>query len=400
MRSISIKSRPTFTRTPGGTREPPRSSPRRRPARRRPRRAASRNFPVRTSTVPEPCFLRAADVGLDVVSHHHRLGGRRSELGERRVEVRSGRLADDLGLDPRRVLEARNERAAVQARPARGLPPAVAVQTDETRPGVELGKRTVQVLVAEDAPGLLGLVRPAEERPRRRVRRARSGHRDRPSSARGRACPRAGVRRRPGSSSARRPRARRPARSSPASCRRPRVVLFVTKRRRCPSALGHRDPGARHGLARHVQDAVNVEQNRRHAPRVYSRPPRTCDPAGRDRHSHVALQRAGRPARPEDRDPRRGELRRRCFGDAHQPAEGAHPDGLGSGGPRRRTGRAKPVAQPRARSRAAGCRPARGTSRRAPTASGDAYKGVEERRLGAKRVRSKTKRLRRPPEDE
>ena len=85
------------------------------------------------------------------------------QLGERGLEVRAAGLADDLGLDACRVLEPGDEGARVEQRPARGLPPAVPVQADEARAGVELRERSVQLVVGEHARGLLGLVGPADE---------------------------------------------------------------------------------------------------------------------------------------------------------------------------------------------------------------------------------------------
>ena len=70
--------------------------------------------------------------------------------------------------------------------------------------------------------------------------------------------------------------------------------------------------GAGDRLAGDVQDAVDVEENCRHdRSRVYSRHPQRRSPACRDRVAHVAFERAGRPARAEVGDARRGGLRRR-----------------------------------------------------------------------------------------
>ena len=107
--------------------------------------------------------LGASDVGLDVVANHDRLVRRRSELGERGVEVRARRLADDLRLDPRRVLEPGDERARVEQRPARGLPPAVLVQADEAGAALELREGPIQVVVAEDPACLVALVGAPEQ---------------------------------------------------------------------------------------------------------------------------------------------------------------------------------------------------------------------------------------------
>ena len=163
MRSISIKSRPTFTRTPGGTREPPRSvhdavrpdvgrgeagfpelsradEHRAGPASFAPPMSASMSSPTITASVG------AAPSSASAASKYARVG-----------------LPTTSASTPAAYSRPATNAPPSRRGPARGLPPAVAVQTDETRPGVELGKRTVQVLVAEDAPGLLGLVRPAEE---------------------------------------------------------------------------------------------------------------------------------------------------------------------------------------------------------------------------------------------
>ena len=43
---------------------------------------------------------RATDVGLDIVADHHRVGGGRAGIGERLLEERGRRLADDRRLRP------------------------------------------------------------------------------------------------------------------------------------------------------------------------------------------------------------------------------------------------------------------------------------------------------------
>ena len=71
-------------------------------------------------------------------------------------------LAEDGRLHAGRVLEAGDEGAGVEKRPARGLPPLVLVQAVEVGTELELGERAREVHVREDAARLLGLVGAAD----------------------------------------------------------------------------------------------------------------------------------------------------------------------------------------------------------------------------------------------
>ena len=72
-------------------------------------------------------------------------------------------LPSSVACTPGGVLEPGDERAGVEQRPARRLPPAVAVQAVELGACVELRERAGKVHVAEDAVRLGRLVRAAEE---------------------------------------------------------------------------------------------------------------------------------------------------------------------------------------------------------------------------------------------
>ena len=169
------------------------------------------------------------------------------------VEVRGARLAEHGRLDLGRVLEPGDERARVEQRPARRLPPAVLVQAVELGARLELGERAREVHVA----------RRRGSSPRSR-RRRRSGRRRRPRR-RARCPSRSSTM--PGivSASTRLPceRVRRgaggrlqlvvvelDARSRGAArraARRECVVLFVTKRSRWPVLAQPRDRLGRAG---------------------------------------------------------------------------------------------------------------------------------------------------------
>ena len=144
-------------------------------------------------------------------------------------------------------------------------------------------------------------------------------------------------------------------RSSPRAAARDVVVLFVTKRSRCPAARSGATASARAGdrLARDVEHPVDVEQNGCHGRRVYSRDAVGHPPARRDRASLLALERPGRPARAEDRR----RVSRRCSTSrprrrsrATQKRRVIAKAGPVCGG---RPGRAEPAPKPRTGDRAA-----------------------------------------------
>ena len=326
----------------------------------------------------------------------------------RRAPPRSSarRLADDLGLHARRVLEPGDERARVEERPAGRLPPPVLVQADEARASRRAPHRRGSASRRRRPRAVSSL---SSAPPRRTTSASRSTSSTRAARSSRTAAMVSASTRLPceepaaatgvvvsSSSSSSTPSPR----SSPASCARPRRVVGDEAE---PVPVGpespHRLGPAGHGLARHVQDAVDVEQNRRHAPRVYSRAPRACDPAGRDPASDFALERAGRPACPEDRVASRGALRRRRLGDALGRAEGPARTRRRPGGPGRRAGRAEPVPEPRARTRASR-RALRAALRTRPRRRDEADDGGEGAASRRERLRSRTKRLRRPPDDD
>src|SRR5687767_8960710 len=86
-------------------------------------------------------------------------------------------------------------------------------------------------------------------------------------------------------------------------------------------------------LAGDMENSVDVEQNGRHRRRVYSGHPDSDDPRFGDRTALLAVERIGRPTCAEDRDARRGELRRRGFDGAHGNPEGARGTPGGTGDP-------------------------------------------------------------------
>ena len=108
-------------------------------------------------------LVRADDVALEIVADHPRQPRLGVERLERGGEVGVARLAEHGRLDVGGVLEPRDERARVEARAVRGLPPAVLVQAVQLGARLELVEGAVQVEVGEDAPGLLALVGPAEQ---------------------------------------------------------------------------------------------------------------------------------------------------------------------------------------------------------------------------------------------
>ncbi len=194
------------------------------------------------------------------------------------------------------------------------------------------------------------------------------------------------------------PCSRRLSQSCPCEC----IVVFVTKRSRCPDSRSRAD-GPRRAVDRaagDVQHALHVDQNRGHGARVYSRDPIRRHSALRDRAALLAVERAGRPARADARRaawrpsstwrPRPRCPMRRSGGSSRRPgpccgrsrrtsaASGATGSSRSSGSSRRCGRRCSCPAS-------AGRRP-----RPAPRASAD-WKG--------KRLRSQTKRLRRPPPD-
>ena len=354
MRPISMRSTPTFTSvqeergrsaiestTASGCGSASRSAP-------------GRNLPVRTSTPRSPIALAppmSASTSSPTITASAGVASTSASAASKYAGVG---LAHDLRLDARGVLEPGDERAGVEERPAARLPPAVPVQADEPRALAELGEGPVQVVVGEDfARSRRSRRRRREGRPRRRRRRARRTRRGRlgssSSSARARACP---------------------ARACPAASGvvvdvlalelesdaaelvgeptpRARVVLFVTKRSRWPSSRSARTasgaPGI--GLPRDVQDTVDVQENRRHPHRVYSGARRgSRSPSSEIELALLALERPRRAARPEDRDPRRGGLRRRRLGDPvpRRRKRRLAPEGRACR-PRGRPGRAQPV---------------------------------------------------------
>ena len=174
------------------------------------------------------------------------------------------------------------------------------MQADEARAGLELREGAIQVLVAEDPLRLVGLVRAAEEDDLgvplheldlRREVLAHGLHREgEHAGAREQGGAAIGVVVSSSVSSSMPSRGARPARRSRALRR---VVRDEAEAVPVGPERPHGFGPTRHGLARHVQDAVDVEQNRRHAPRVYSRPPRARAPARRDPAAHVPLERPG-----------------------------------------------------------------------------------------------------------
>ena len=73
--------------------------------------------------------LGSGHIRFDVIAHHGRLLRAGAQFREGRLEIGRGRLADDLGVDPGRVLEPRDERAGIEERPACCLPPPVPVES-------------------------------------------------------------------------------------------------------------------------------------------------------------------------------------------------------------------------------------------------------------------------------
>src|SRR5262249_47849728 len=108
--------------------------------------------------------LAAGNVPLEVVADDPGQLGIGVERLEGGGEVRGARLAQHGRLDAGASPEPGAEEAGVEPGAAAGLPPAVLVQAVELRPALELRERAGEVHVAEDPPGLLGvLVGAAEE---------------------------------------------------------------------------------------------------------------------------------------------------------------------------------------------------------------------------------------------
>ena len=292
----------------------------------------------------------------------HVSSGSASSAVERGLEVR--RRSACRARSPRRPAaysSAGDERARVEQRPARRLPPAVLVQAVELGAGLELGERAREVHVAEDLVRLGRLVAAAEQHgvgaladeldPVEVLDDRRHRQREHALAARARARPRSA------SSAAPRPRARsraRAARSASVGASAGRVVGDEAEPVPVGAQPRDRLRRARDRLARDVEDAVDVEQNARPWSGESIRVTRSVSmPARRDRAALLALERPGRPARAEDRDARRGDLRRRGLVGADRGAEAARGREGGPVAPRGRPGRAQPVAQPRARDRAA-----------------------------------------------
>src|SRR4029079_6242971 len=117
-------------------------------------------------------------------------------------------------------------------------------------------------------------------------------------------------------------------------------------------------------------------QNPPHGRRSYSGDPVGLIASKRDRAALLAFERAGRPARAEERHPRRGELRRRGVLGALARAEAA---GHREGGPVAARGapeRALAVSEPRAGDRAARRVAARSLARPAPPSPDEADEGL------------------------
>ena len=245
--------------------------------------------------------------------------------------------------------------------PARRLPPRVLVQAVELRAGLELGERAAQgSCTRRRGSSPASRRRPRSARPRRNRRRAA-----RPRGRRGS----------PASSSA---STRLPA-SACAAARRRRlelvvleldahraellgerardcVVLFVTKRRRCPSSRSRRTAAAAPGIGA-PETCSTPSTSRRMAamdgesirvtrsvllPLVRDRASASRARAAPAGSTRTARRRGWRPAstsRP---------LRRSPPGRSAGCSRGSGPDD-----PRRRPGRAEPVAEPRARRRSA-----------------------------------------------
>src|SRR5205085_5431898 len=117
--------------------------------------------------------------------------------------------------------------------------------------------------------------------------------------------------------------------------------------------LFHRLRAAGDGLARDVEDPVEVEENGGHRRRLYPRHALGRDSARRDRAAFLALERARRTACAEDRNAGRSTLRHRGF---VGPVTGAKAAGPEQGRARHQsggTGRAKSGEKPWAGGRAA-----------------------------------------------
>ena len=245
-----------------------------------------------------PDSARAGDVGLEVVADHpgHRgLGVERAAGG---VEVRGARLAEHGRRRLGCVLEPGDVAAGIEQRPARRLPPAVAVEAIELGAHLELRERAREVHVREDEVRLGRVVRaadqdrvdvvadeldaleiadervhderehaPAAERLDCRVRRRLDLPHLELDPHRLQARGEVGLR----------------------ACRRVRdEAKPVPALAEAPHGSGR----TRQRLAGDVQDAVHVEQNRGHEPRVYSCHALGRPAAGGGRAPGVPLERA------------------------------------------------------------------------------------------------------------
>src|SRR5262249_25554539 len=101
-----------------------------------------------------------------------------------------------------------------------------------------------------------------------------------------------------------------------------------------------------------MEDTVDVEQNRGHGRRVYSRDEIGRSAAERDRAPLFAVKRSGRAARPEIGDPGGGSLRRRSVHCLEREPEATCRRPGGPDVARGRPGRTQPAAEPGARCRA------------------------------------------------
>src|SRR5262245_8995599 len=122
--------------------------------------------------------------------------------------------------------------------------------------------------------------------------------------------------------------------------------------------------------ARDVEDTVDVQENGGHGARVYSRHALGLHPALGDRPALLPVEWSGRPARAEERNAGRSDLRRRGLVGAHVTPEAAGRPESGLAASRSRAGRAEPDKKPGARDRAIG-RATRGRAQSRAAASRD-----------------------------
>ena len=96
--------------------------------------------------------LSGEDIVVDVVADHQGMLGAGAEVRQCSGEERLGRLADHFGCRPGRLLQAGDERSAVQLQAVAGAPVHAAAHGDQPGASLQVTEGVIECLVAELRP--------------------------------------------------------------------------------------------------------------------------------------------------------------------------------------------------------------------------------------------------------